>query len=73
MTRKATAATVNRVRRAVMGEIDRRSAAAGQLFAPRHRDSYRSGLGDLAGWLEGADVDELLDDRAHPPRKKAGR
>ena len=51
---------VNRVRRAVMAEIDRRSHALEALIGKKRATASNTGLHDLAGWLEGADVGELL-------------
>lgn len=62
----AQADVVNRVRRAVMGEIDRRSHALEAMIGRARARSSNAALHDLAGWLDGAGVDELLDDSAAP-------
>jgi hypothetical protein len=71
-------ATVDLVRRSISAEITRRAALTESLG---FGDAYRSALFDLQGWLDGADVNELLtpppvtlvDGYAHDARKAKGR
>lgn len=69
----AQAEVVNRVRRAVMSEIDRRSHALEAMIGRARSRSSNAALHDLAGWLDGADVAELLDDGTAPTKGKVRR